>query len=73
MGSADTETRRDPRDDPPSVEPFKRESEYVGILATEVCRVNEKGREECQNLCTFHGRKLLIRYRTAMQRYDLHA
>jgi hypothetical protein len=69
VGTADAETQRDLGDDQASVE-LKMESEYVGILATQVCRVNEKGRKECQALCTLHGRELLKRYRTAMQRYD---
>ena len=61
------------RDDQGSVKPFEWKSKCVGILATEVCRVKWEAREECRKLCTFHGRELLIRYRAAMQRYDLHA
>jgi hypothetical protein len=53
-----------------SVERLEWESKYVGTLATEVCRVNEKG---CLDLCTSHGRELLKRFRTAMQRYVLFA
>jgi hypothetical protein len=49
------------------------DSKYVGILATEVCRVKEEGRMECLDLCTSHGRELLKRYRTAIQRYVLQA
>jgi hypothetical protein len=72
VGTADAETQSDLKDDQASVEPLERWSKYIGILATELCRVNEKGRKECQKLCTFHGQELLKRYRTAMQRYDLH-
>jgi hypothetical protein len=69
-GPADVE-----RDGQASVERLEWESKYVGILATEVCRVKDEGREECLEFCTFHGRKLLERYRTAIpeQRCVLHA
>ena len=51
-----------------SVEPLKWESEYVGILATGVCRVKDGGRKECQIFCTLHGRELLKQYKNAIQR-----
>ena len=52
-----------------SVESLKWECNCVVALATEVCRVNENGREECQRLLEVHVLELLNRYRTAMQRY----
>jgi hypothetical protein len=51
------------------MESLKWECKCVVALATEVCRVKEKGREECQRLQEVHGLELLNRYRTAMQRY----
>jgi hypothetical protein len=51
------------------MESLKWECRCVVALATEVCRVKEKGREECQRLQEVHGLELLNRYRTAMQRY----
>jgi hypothetical protein len=51
------------------VESFKWECECVVALATEMCRVKWKGREECQRLHEVHALELLNRYRTAMQRY----
>jgi hypothetical protein len=64
--SSDTE-----RDGQNSMESLKWECECVVALATEMCRVREKGREECQRMLTVHGLELLNRYRdrTAMQRY----
>jgi hypothetical protein len=56
-----------------SVERLDGESKYVGKLATEMCRVKEERRKECLDMCTSHGRELLKRYRTAMQRYVPHA
>jgi hypothetical protein len=52
-----------------SVESLKWKCQRVVELATEMCFVEEKGREECQRLQTVHGLELLNRYRTAMQRY----
>ena len=59
------------KEDQASVEPLKWESEYVGILATEVCRVKDKGRMECEKFCTLHGHELLKQYKTEIQRYVL--
>jgi len=52
-----------------SVEPLEWECKCVVALATEICHVEWKGREECQRLHEVHGLELLNRYRTAMQRY----
>ncbi|KAF8495550.1 hypothetical protein F5888DRAFT_1635594 [Russula emetica] len=61
------DTERDGQD---SMESLKWECERVVALATEMCRVREKGHEECQRMLTVHGLELLNRYRdrTAMQR-----
>lgn len=52
-----------------SAEFLKWECNCIVALATEVCRVNENGRKECQRLLEVHVLELLNRYRTAMQRY----
>jgi hypothetical protein len=58
------------RDGQALVEPLKWECKCVVALATEMCRVKWKGREESQRLHVVHGLELLSRYRTAMhQRY----
>jgi hypothetical protein len=67
VGSADAL-----RDVEVPVEPFKWESECVGKLATEVCRVKWKGRTKCQDLFTAHGRELLKRFRIEVKRYVFH-
>lgn len=61
------------RDVQAPVEPLKWESECVGKLATEVCRVKWKGRTKYEELFTAHGRELLKRYRSEVQRYVFHA
>lgn len=57
------------RDHQASVGSLEWECECVVELATEVCRVEENGREECKKLHEEHGLELLNRYRTEMQRY----
>lgn len=55
------------RDGQASAESLEWESKCVVALATEVCRVNGKGRKECQGLHEVHALKLLNRYRAEMR------